>query len=138
MVWLYKRIHHIGIAVKDLDEGLSKYEGQLGFHLERRETVESESVEVAIFNIGESRIELLQSTDPDSVISKFIANRGEGVHHVAVEVDDIERELEELKANGAPVLDDQPRIGAGGHRVAFIHPKGTSGVLLELIETLSE
>lgn len=138
MVCLYKRIHHIGIAVKDLDEGMSKYERQLGFQLEGRETVESESVEVAIFNIGESRIELLQSTNPDSVISKFIANRGEGIHHVAVEVDDIERELEELKANGAPVIDDQPRTGAGGHRVAFIHPKGTSGVLLELIETLSE
>jgi methylmalonyl-CoA epimerase len=135
---MYKRIHHIGIAVKDLDEGMNKYEGQLGFQLEGRETVESESVEVAVFTIGESRIELLQSTNPDSVISKFIANRGEGIHHVAVEVDDIEHELEELKANGAPVIDDQPRIGAGGHKVAFIHPKGTSGVLLELIETLNE
>jgi methylmalonyl-CoA/ethylmalonyl-CoA epimerase len=135
---LYNRIHHIGIAVKDLEEGVSKYEGQLGFHLEGRENVESESVEVAIFNVGESRIELLQSTSPDSVISKFIANRGEGIHHVAVEVDDIEKELEELKGKGAPVLDDEPRIGAGGHRVAFIHPKGTSGVLLELIETLNE
>jgi methylmalonyl-CoA epimerase len=135
---MYKRIHHIGIAVKDLDEGLSKYERQLGFEMEGRETVESESVEVAVFNVGESRIELLQSTDPDSVISKFIANRGEGIHHVAVEVDEIERELAELKAKGAPVIDEQPRIGAGGHKVAFIHPKGTSGVLLELIETLNE
>jgi methylmalonyl-CoA/ethylmalonyl-CoA epimerase len=135
---MYKRIHHIGIAVKNLDEGLSKYEGQLGFELEGRETVESESVEVAIFNVGESRIELLQSTSQDSVISKFIANRGEGIHHVAVEVDVIERELAELKAKGAPVIDEQPRIGAGGHKVAFIHPKGTSGVLLELIETLNE
>ncbi len=135
---MYKRIHHIGIAVKDLDEGLAKYQGQLGFDLEGKETVESEDVEVAIFKVGESRIELLHSTNSDSVISKFIANRGEGIHHVAVEVDDMERELEELKANGAPVLDDQPRIGAGGHKVAFIHPKGTSGVLLELIETLKE
>jgi methylmalonyl-CoA epimerase len=135
---LYKRIHHIGVAVKDLDEGISKYESKLGFQLEGKETVESESVEVAIFNVGESRIELLQSTNPDSVISKFIANRGEGIHHVAVEVDDIQIELDELKAKGAPVLDDQPRIGAGGHRVAFIHPKGGSGVLLELIETLNE
>jgi methylmalonyl-CoA/ethylmalonyl-CoA epimerase len=132
---LYKKIHHIGIAVSDLDDAIRKYEKRLGFNLEGRESVESEEVEVAIFRLGESRIELLQSTKPNGIISKFIERRGEGIHHVAVEVEDIEKELEELKARGAPVLDDEPRIGAGGHKVAFIHPKGASGVLLELIQS---
>ena len=132
---MYKKIHHIGIAVRSLDEALGRYRDQLGFQFEGRETVESENVEVAIFLIGESRIELLQSTEPGSVISKFIEKRGEGIHHVSMEVDDIDERLEELKNAGAPVIDEQPRIGAGGHRVAFVHPKGTSGVLLELIDT---
>ncbi len=132
---MYKKIHHIGIAVSNLDEALGKYKDQLGFRFEARENVESESVEVAIFLIGESRIELLQSTEPDSVISKFVEKRGEGIHHVAVEVDDIEQEIERLKSADAPVIDEQPRTGAGGHKVAFVHPKGTAGVLLELIET---
>ncbi|MCK4443151.1 MAG: methylmalonyl-CoA epimerase [Thermoplasmata archaeon] len=132
---MYKKIHHIGIAVRNLDEALGRYRDQLGFQFEGRETVESENVEVAIFLIGESRIELLQSTEPGSVISKFIEKRGEGIHHISMEVDDIDESLEELKNAGAPVIDEQPRIGAGGHRVAFVHPKGTSGVLLELIDT---
>lgn len=132
---LFKRIHHIGIAVSNLDDAIQKYEKDLGFNLEGKERVDSEEVEVAIFRIGESRIELLQSTVPDGVISKFIEKRGEGIHHVAVEVEDIERELRELKERGAPVMDETPRIGAGGNRVAFIHPKGASGVLLELIES---
>lgn len=131
---MYKKIHHIGIAVGNLDEALGKYKDQLGFQFEGREFVESEKVEVAIFLIGESRIELLQSTEPGSIISKFIEKKGEGIHHIAMEVDDIEKSLEDLKNAGAPVIDEQPRIGAGGHRVAFVHPKGTSGVLLELIE----
>ncbi len=131
---MYKRIHHIGIAVKNLDEALGRYKKQLGFEFEGREIVESEKVDVAIFKIGESRIELVESTQSGTVISKFIEKRGEGVHHIAMEVDDIERRLEELKNAGAPVIDEHPRIGAGGHKVAFIHPKGTAGVLLELIE----
>jgi methylmalonyl-CoA epimerase len=132
---LYKKIHHIGIAVSNLEEALARYKDQLGFQFEGREIVESEKVDVAIFLIGESRIELLQSTEPGSVISKFIEKRGDGIHHIAVEVDDIEQSTEELKNAGAPVIDDQPRIGAGGHKVAFVHPKGAAGVLLELIET---
>lgn len=132
---MYKKIHHIGIAVSNLDEALGRYKNQLGFQFEAREIVESENVDVAIFLIGESRIELLQSIEPGSVISKFIEKRGDGVHHIAMEVDDIEQSLEELKNAGAPVIDDRPRIGAGGHKVAFVHPKGAAGVLLELIET---
>ncbi|UCD91684.1 MAG: methylmalonyl-CoA epimerase [Methanobacteriota archaeon] len=131
---MFNRIHHIGVAVSNLDDAVRRYEEELGFHLEGREKVESEEVEVAIFQVGESRIELLQSTQPDGIISRFIEKRGEGIHHLAVEVEDIERELTELKARGSPVLDEIPRIGAGGCKVAFIHPKGASGVLLELIE----
>lgn len=131
---MYKRIHHIGIAVRNLDEALGRYKNQLGFEFEGREIVESENVDVAIFRIGESRIELLESIQPGTVVSKFIEKRGEGIHHIAVEVEDIESCLEELKSVGAPVIDEHPRIGAGGHKVAFIHPKGTAGVLLELIE----
>ncbi len=132
---MYRKIHHIGIAVNNLDEALGRYRNQLGFQFEGREIVESENVDVAIFRIGESRIELLQSMKPGSVISKFIEKKGEGVHHIAIEVDDIVQSLDDLKRADAPVIDEHPRIGAGGHKVAFIHPKGTSGVLLELIET---
>jgi methylmalonyl-CoA/ethylmalonyl-CoA epimerase len=132
---VYKRIHHIGIAVKNLDDALGRYKKQLGFQFEGREIVGSENVDVAIFRIGESRIELLESTQPGTAISKFIEKRGEGIHHISVEVDDIEQSLEKLKNAGSPVIDEHPRIGAGGHKVAFIHPKGTAGVLLELIET---
>ncbi len=131
---MYKKIHHIGIAVRNLDEALGRYKKQLGFEFEGREIVESEKVDVAIFKVGESRIELLESIQPGTVISKFIEKRGEGVHHIALEVDDILASLEELKSAGAPVIDEHPRMGAGGHKVAFIHPKGTAGVLLELIE----
>lgn len=131
---MYERIHHIGIAVSNLEDAMRKYEKELGFIFEGREKVESEEVEVAIFSLGESRIELLQSTQPNGVISKFIEKRGESIHHVAVEVEDIESELRELRKRGAPVLDEEPRIGAGGSKVAFIHPKGACGVLLELIE----
>lgn len=135
MIWLYKRIHHIGIAVRNLDDALGRYKDQLGFEFEGRETVESENVEVAIFRIGESRVELLQPTKSDSVISKFLEKRGEGFHHIAMEVDDIGQALKELEEAGAPVIDEEPKIGAGGHKVAFIHPKGAAGVLVELIQT---
>lgn len=131
---MYKRIHHIGIAVSDLADATRRYEKELGFTLAGKEIVESEEVEVATFQLGESRIELLQSTNPNGVISKFIERRGEGVHHVAVEVENLSREINELKGRGVLVMDEKPRVGAGGHLVAFVHPKGASGVLLELIQ----
>ncbi|MFQ6061117.1 MAG: methylmalonyl-CoA epimerase, partial [Thermoplasmata archaeon] len=119
---MYKRIHHIGIAVSDLADATRRYEKELGFTLAGKEIVESEEVEVATFQLGESRIELLQSTNPNGVISKFIERRGEGVHHVAVEVENLSREINELKGRGVLVMDEKPRVGAGGHLVAFVHP----------------
>ena len=126
-------IDHLGIAVRSLDAALEFYEKQLGFAVGLRETVEQERVRVAMLPAGGSRIELLEATEPDSVIAKFIEKRGEGLHHVAVKVPDLAGTVERLKAGGARLLND-PRPGAGGHLYVFVHPSSTGGVLLELIQ----
>lgn len=126
-------IDHLGIAVRSLDAALEFYEKQLGFSVGLRETVEHERVKVAMLPAGESRIELLEPTKPDSVIAKFIEKRGEGLHHVAVKVPDLTASVERLKSSGARLLND-PRPGAGGHLYVFVHPSSTGGVLLELIQ----
>ncbi|HEA47326.1 MAG TPA: methylmalonyl-CoA epimerase [bacterium] len=128
------KINHIGIAVKSIEEALKFYSERLG--LESKEVVEvpEQKVKVIALQIGESRIELLESTSPDSPIAKFLEKRGEGIHHIAFEVTDIEKRLEELKEKGIRLIDEKPRQGAHGTRIAFIHPKSTQGVLIELVE----
>jgi methylmalonyl-CoA epimerase len=126
-------IDHLGIAVRSLDAALEFYEKQLGFAVGLRETVEHERVKVAMLPAGESRIELLEATEPDSVIAKFIEKRGEGLHHVAVKVPDLAASVARLRSSGARLLND-PRPGAGGHLYVFVHPSSTGGVLLELIQ----
>jgi len=127
------RIDHLGIAVRSLDTALQFYEHQLGLQVSLRETVDTEHVKVAMIPMGEPRIELLEATGPESVIAKFIDKRGEGLHHVAIKVADLNAAVDRLKSNGARLLND-PRPGAGGHLYVFIHPATTGGVLLELIQ----
>ena len=127
------RINHLGIAVRSIDQALAFYRDQLGLTVSLRETVAVEKVHAAMLPVGESRIELLEATDPDSVIAKFIEKRGEGLHHVALNVPDLNAAVARLKASGARLL-NEPRAGAGGHLYVFVHPGSTGGVLLELIQ----
>ena len=126
-------IDHLGIAVKSLAEAKKFYE-TLGLEIMPEETVEAEKVRVAMVPVGESRIELLEPTSPDSTIAKFLEKRGPGLHHVALEVTNLVERVEELKAAGARLINEQVQIGAGGHMYVFVHPSSTGGVLLELVE----
>jgi len=126
-------IDHLGIAVADIDEALRFYERVLQVTASNRETVPHERVHVAMLPVGESRIELLEATEPESIIAKFVATRGPGLHHIALRVDDLAASVERLRANGATLL-NEPRQGAGGHTYVFVHPASTGGVLLELIQ----
>lgn len=128
------KVDHIGIAVKDLDETLKFYEGILGIKSVSTEVVEEQKVKVAFLPIGDTEIELLQSTEEDGPIAKFIEKRGEGIQHIAYRVEDIEKSIEELKEKGIRLIDEKPRYGAGGAKIAFLHPKSTFGVLIELCE----
>ncbi|MCS6807151.1 MAG: methylmalonyl-CoA epimerase [Acidobacteriota bacterium] len=130
-------IDHIGIAVRSLDESLKFYQDALGLHLHETEVVEEQKVRAALLPVGSSRIELLEATSDESPIAKFMAKRGEGIHHICFEVDDIEAHLERLKAAGARLIDETPRRGVGGHKIAFIHPTSAHGVLIELVEKVS-
>ena len=129
------KIDHIGIAVNNIEETLKLYCDVLGLKPEEieRETVEEQKVKVAMIPVGESRIELLESTVPDGVIAKFIASKGEGIHHIAIGVSDIKDELQKLKEKDVPLVDTEPRTGFGGSKMAFLHPKATKA-LLELVE----
>ena len=129
-----KGIDHIGIAVKNLEEAAKLYT-DLGLTVEGTETVESQKVKVAFIPVGQSRVELLEPTAPDGPTAQFIEKKGEGIHHIALKVDNVEKALEELSAKGYQLIDKVPRPGAGGHRIAFLHPKSTKGVLLELSES---
>ena len=127
-----KKIEHIGIAVKDLSTAIPLYEKLLGSACYKKELVEGEKVNTAFFKTGESKIELLESTDPDGIIAKFIDRKGEGLHHIAFDVDDIHAEMERLKKEGFVLLNETPKQGADNKLVCFLHPKGTHGVLVEL------
>jgi methylmalonyl-CoA/ethylmalonyl-CoA epimerase len=129
-----KKIDHIGIAVKSIDEALPFYVETLNLQLLGIEVVESEKVKVAFLKIGESKLELLEPTAPESAIAKFIEKRGEGIHHIALGVDDIQGRIEELKTKGIRMIHETPKIGAGGALVAFMHPKSTGSVLYELCQ----
>ena len=124
------KIDHLGVAVPNLDRAIAAYEA-LGFRVEATHDVPTEKVRAALLPVGESHLELLEPTDPSSVIARFLEKRS-GLHHVCVLVEDIDGALAELKARGVPLVDETPRPGAGGCRVAFVHPKGAAGVLLEL------
>jgi len=128
------KIEHIGIAVSTLDTAIPVYEALLNTPCYKTEEVASENVKTAFFQVGPNKIELLESTDPDGVIAKFIAKKGEGLHHMAFEVTDIYAEMERLKAAGFVLLNEQPKLGADNKLVCFVHPKGTNGVLVELCQ----
>jgi methylmalonyl-CoA/ethylmalonyl-CoA epimerase len=129
------KINHLGIATKGIDEALEFWSDALGLENVHTEIVADQKVRVAMLPLGESRIELLEPTSDDSPISKFLAKRGGGIHHIAVEVDDIEAALGKLKARGVRLIDEKARIGAEGCLVAFVHPSSSNGVLLELVQT---
>jgi methylmalonyl-CoA epimerase len=128
-----RNVHHVGIAVADLDASLLVYEELFGARLEHRESVEDQGVEAASLRVGESRIELLRPLGPDTPVGRFLAKRGPGMHHVAFEVDDVGAELVRLRAEGAQLIDDAPRRGLFGLQVAFVHPEATGGVLAEFV-----
>lgn len=127
------KIDHIGIVVRDIDQALLVYETALGLALHDVLEVPDQQVRVAFLPVGESNIELVQPTAAESSTARFLEKRGEGIHHICLQVDDIEAVLEQLKAQGVPLIDQAPRQGAHG-RIAFVHPRGTHGVLLELVE----
>ncbi|MBO6535482.1 MAG: methylmalonyl-CoA epimerase [Balneolaceae bacterium] len=128
-------IDHIGIAVADFEAAVKTYETILNSPCTKREVVESEKVETAFFQTGESKVELLGATSDDSVIAKYVAKKGQGLHHVAFEVEDIYAELDRLRAEGFTILNEQPKDGADNKLVAFIHPKDNAGVLVELCQS---
>lgn len=131
-----KKIDHIGIAVKDLGVAKAFYEESLGLKIDHEETMGE--MRIAFVPVGEVNVELIQSTTKDGVIAKFIAKRGEGIHHIAYEVEDLDGTLELLKGQGVKLVDEKPRPGAHGTRVAFLHPKTSNGVLTELVSIQKE
>ncbi len=128
------RIYHLGYAVHDVGAAARFYEENFGARPSEPEVVEDQGIVATMFRVGESQIELVQPTRPDSPVGKFLERRGEGFHHVAFEVEDLEAALARLRGNGVELIDERPRIGAGGTRMAFLHPKGAFGVLTELVE----
>ena len=131
---MFARIDHIGVAVEDLDAALKLYEQDLAIELVHRETVESQGVEAVLLDVGENHGELLAPLGEDTPVGKFLAKKGPGLHHVAYQTADIDGELERLRAAGLRLIDEQPRTGIRGSRVAFLHPAATGGVLTEIVE----
>ncbi|MDT5270697.1 MAG: methylmalonyl-CoA/ethylmalonyl-CoA epimerase [Acidobacteriota bacterium] len=132
------KIDHIGIATRGIEESLGFWRDALGLEVKHTETVEEQGVRVAMLPAGEPRVELLEPTGPDSPVAKFLEKRGPGIHHIAVRVADIRVALARLKAEGARLIDEEPRVGAGGCLVAFVHPSASGGVLLELVQHMDE
>ena len=131
---MVNKIDHIGIAVNNLNDTLNFYENILGLKSAGAEIVEEQKVKVAFMPIGDTEVELLESTEEDGPIAKYIAKNGEGVQHIAYRVDDIEKAIAEMKEKGIRMIDEKPRYGAGGAKIAFCHPKSTFGVLIELCQ----
>ena len=130
------RVDHIGVAVNSIDAALKFFRDTLGLHLEGSETVAEQKVTTSFLPVGDTEVELLQSTAPDGPIAGFIEKKGEGVQHIAFLVDNIEAALKELEAKGIRLIDKVPRMGAGGKKIAFLHPKDTNGVLVELCQKI--
>jgi methylmalonyl-CoA/ethylmalonyl-CoA epimerase len=131
---VFERIDHVGLAVSDLERATGLYEETFGMPVAYRETVESQGVEAVLLDIGEGHVELLRPLGPETVVGRFIAKRGEGLHHIAYRVADIDAALVTLKGAGVDLIDSEPRLGIRGSRVAFVHPKATGGALTELVE----
>jgi len=131
---MIRRIDHIGIAVKNIDDAAKLYTDALGLKVQDIELMESVGVKIAMIPVGDSKIELIEPTNPEGGIARFIEKRGEGLHHLAFEVSDIEAALDLLKAKGIPLVDEKPRSGAGESRIAFLNPRGANGVSIELVE----
>lgn len=131
---MLRRIYHLGYAVQSLEDAADFYREHFGVEISAPEGVPQQGIRTVMFDVGESRIELLEPTSPDSPVGKFLAKNGEGFHHVAFEVEDLSAALAELAGEGVDLIDEEPRIGAGGTRMAFIHPRGAFGVLTELCE----
>lgn len=131
---MLNRIYHLGYAVEDIEAASQFYRENFGVMPGDPEVVEEQGIVATMFKVGESSIELVQPTRPDSPVGKFLAKRGEGIHHVAFEVDDLREALSALRRNGVNLIDEEPRKGAGGMKIAFVHPEGAFGVLTELVE----
>jgi methylmalonyl-CoA/ethylmalonyl-CoA epimerase len=131
---MFETIDHVGVAVNDLEQTVAVYESAFGMAVGHRETVESQGVEAALLDVGEAHIELLRPLGPETAVGRFISKRGEGLHHVAYRVDDIDAALTALKRAGVQLIDTEARVGIRGSRVAFLHPKAAAGVLTELVE----
>ena len=132
------RIEHVALAVADLDAAIAHYASVWGIEVSHRERVDDQGVDEAMLPLGDSHLQLLGSTTPDSTVAKFLERRGEGLHHIAYEVDDLEGMLAELKYKGIELIDEQPRLGGRGHMVAFVHPRSNHGLLVELIQRPSD
>lgn len=131
---MFDRIDHIGVAVEDLDGAIALYRDRLGMREQHRETVEEQGVDAVLLEIGEGHVELLAPLSPDSAVGRFLQRSGPGLHHVAYQTDDIDSALASVREAGMRLIDEQPRAGIRGSKVAFVHPKSTGGVLTELVE----
>lgn len=131
---MFGRIDHVGVAVEDIDAAIALYSGRFGMAEQHRETVESQGVEAVLLEVGDGHVELIRPLSPDTGVGKFIARNGPGMHHVAYHTDDIDSALARVRDAGVEALDDTPRTGIRGSRVAFLHPRSTGGVLTELVE----
>jgi methylmalonyl-CoA epimerase len=131
---VFGQIDHVGVAVSDLDRAIALYQGTFGMPLVHRETVAEQGVEAVLLDVGDGHVELLSPLGPETMVGRFVERRGEGLHHVAYRVDDIDAALARLAEVGVELIDREPRIGIRGSRVAFLHPKSTEGVLTELVE----
>jgi methylmalonyl-CoA/ethylmalonyl-CoA epimerase len=131
---MFTALDHVGIATPSLEQAVALYQDVFGLDVERREVLPDQGVEVLAFRCGESAVELLAPTRPDSPVGKFLADRGPGIHHIAYLVEDIRDALERARASGLELVDSEPRIGAGGHLVAFLHPRSTGKALIELVQ----
>jgi methylmalonyl-CoA/ethylmalonyl-CoA epimerase len=131
---MFERIDHIGVAVEDLDAALALYEGAFGMPVVHRETVEEQGVEAVLLDVGDGHVELLAPLSGDTPVGRFLAHRGPGLHHVAYRVEDVAATLDDLRAAGVRLIDEQPRTGIRGSRVAFLHPSASGGVLTEMVQ----
>jgi methylmalonyl-CoA/ethylmalonyl-CoA epimerase len=132
-----KKIHHVGVVVPNLEQGLKFWRETLGLHFTKSATIEEQGVRAALLKVGESEIELLEPINPDGGVGKFLARRGGGLHHVCFETDDVERELDAARAKQIPLIDQKPRVGLAG-MICFLHPKATRGVLVEYAQPMDE
>ena len=133
---MIKKLHHVGVVVHDIDQALLFYRDTLGLHVHKRETIEEQGVTAALLTLGDSEIELLQPVVADTGIARYLERKGEGLHHICFEVDDVDRDLDDLKAKQVELIDQQPRIGIAG-RICFLHPSAMGGTLVELAEPIT-